>query len=310
MKALKHQKNMQNIEIGVIILTKNEDLHLNRCLESIFKISKNIFVVDSFSNDKTLEILERHGIIYEKRAWLNYADQFQWAIDNFPYQVEWLMRLDADEYLSKELVQSILDLNPSQIEDYNSIYVNRRLVFNGKWIKYGGYYPVQLLRIWRSGTGSIEDRWMDEHIVVENENSMDVKGDIVDENLNNFSWWIQKHNGYASREALDYLIHELNIYEERVVLNRGDRSTELKRRLKDGLYEKLPLFIRAVFYYFYRYIIRFGFIDGSEGFIWHFMQGLWYRMLVDVKIWKVRNMVKNGETFQGAVSKELQIKLP
>lgn len=301
---------MRNIEIGVIILTKNEELHLQRCLESVFKISENIFVVDSFSDDNTIDILEQNGVSYEKRAWLNYSDQFKWAMDNFPYQVDWLMRLDADEYLSEELVRSILDLHPDQIVDYNSLYVNRRLVFNGKFIKYGGYYPIQLLRIWRNGTGAIEDRWMDEHIVVENESSIDLKGDIVDENLNNFSWWVQKHNGYASREALDYFIHKHNIYEESIVLNQSGRPTELKRRFKDGLYDKLPLFVRAVFYYLYRYILRFGFLDGTEGFIWHFMQGLWYRMLVDVKIWKVRRMVKNGETFQEAINKELQIKLP
>ena len=297
------------MKIGVIILVYNEELHIKRCLESVAKISNDIFVVDSYSKDKTISILEKMDICYRSRAWVNYADQFQWAIDNFPFATDWLMRIDADEFLSKELVSSINSLSDKDVLGYNALYVNRKVVFNGRAITYGGYYPVELLRFWRKDMGSIEDRWMDEHIVVTNEKPYKLKGDIVDENLNTFSWWVQKHNGYASREAMDYFIHKLELSEENIILKKGRRSTEIKRRFKDGVYDQLPLFLRALMYFFYRYFIRFGFLDGIQGFIWHFMQGLWYRMLVDVKIWRVNRLTDKGISIRDAIKNELNLKM-
>lgn len=296
------------MNIGVIILTKNEEIHISRCMDSVSKISDKIFVVDSYSDDNTVSIVKSHGGLVKQRNWKNYSDQFQWAIDNFPFDVDWLMRIDADEYLSDELCLNVNNINEKELVNNNSIYVNRRIVFNGKWIRRGGIYPTELLRIWRIKCGKIEDRWMDEHIVVRNESSIKLKGDIIDENINNFTWWINKHNSYASREALDYLIHKFKLHEEEIVL-KSLRKSGVKRILKETIFENSALLVRPIIYFIYRYFFRLGFIDGVEGFIWHFMQGLWYRMLVDVKIWKVKKAINRGATIESAILKELNISL-
>jgi hypothetical protein len=134
---------------------------------------------------------------------------------------------------------------------------------------------------------------MDEHIKVTGP-TVDVAGEIIDDNLNTLSWWTEKHNQYASREAIDLLNLEYGFMPlDSVARLRGGKQAGVKRWIKEVVYARLPGGSRAGLYFLYRYIIRFGFLDGHAGMSFHFLQGFWYRYLVDAKIAEVRRRMRS-----------------
>lgn len=281
-------------DISVIILTYNEEKHIERCIKSLKPFVKDIFIVDSYSNDKTLEIAEKLGAKIYQNKWVNYATQFQWGLDNCPIKTKWVMRMDADEYIEPELAEEIKKTLPNLPENVKGIYLKRKVYFQGKWIRWGGFYPHILLRIWQYGYGRIEQRWMDEHIVLsEGDTFLIEKGNIVDDNKNNITWWIDKHNKYATREMLDLMNIKYGFFEkDDTITNMEDPQAKKKRIIKEKIYSRLPLGLRPTLYFLYRYFLKLGFLDGWEGFIFHFMQGYWYRLLVDVKCWEFERKLK------------------
>ena len=274
-------------DISVIILTQNEEKHIERCLKSLLLFTDKIFIVDSGSTDRTIEIAESLGAKVIHNQWITYATQFNVGIAKNPFQTKWLMRMDADEYVTSELAQEINDTINNFSEDVSGFYIKRRVFFMNQWIRRGGYYPIWLLRIWKNGQGICEELWMDEHIKLSGGKTIQLKNDIVDHNLNNLTWWIQKHNNYAIREVIDLLDIKYNFAEtERVEPVLFGTQEQRKRYLKIK-YASLPLFTRPVIYFLFRYILKLGFLDGKKGLIWHFLQGLWYRFLVDAKLFEV-----------------------
>ncbi len=271
-------------DLSVLILVHNEELHIERCIRSLLPVCKKVYIVDSFSTDKTVEIAKALGAEVYQNSWTNYAIQYQWGLDNCPIDTEWIMRMDADEYLLPELQEEILQNLEHLPNDVSGVYIKRRVYFMEKWIKHGSYYPTWLLRIWRYDLGRIEERWMDEHIKLSSGKVIQFENDLVDDNKNNLTWWINKHNNYATREAIDILniIYDFKVYDE-ITPNFFGTQEQKKRWLKKK-YAKLPLFLRPLLYYIWRYFIKLGFFDGKEGLIWHFLQAAWYRFLVDAKI--------------------------
>ena len=270
--------------ISVLILTFNEEKHIERCIKSLQSFTNNIFIVDSYSTDKTLEIAESLGANVYQNKWINYAVQYQWGLDNCPIETEWVMRMDADEYVLPELGDEInTKMNTLDVET-SGVYIKRRVHFMDRWIKHGSYYPIWLLRIWRFNKGKIEERWMDEHIKLSAGKTIQFENDLVDDNKNNLTWWTEKHNNYATREAVDILniIYSFKKYDE-VEPNLMGTQEQRKRWLKIR-YSSLPLFFRPVLYFTWRYFFKLGFLDGKSGLVWHFLQGGWYRFLVDAKI--------------------------
>lgn len=287
---------MNKTDLSVIILTRNEKLHIKRCIESLINVADKIILVDSFSEDETLSIAKEFGdkiTIYE-RKWKNYADQFQWAIDNADIDTKWVMRMDADEYFEQDLIKEI-PLFLAEIGDsVNSIYVRRKYFYKNKWIKHGGVYPLHLLRIWRTGQGRVEQRWMDEHIVVDNPHSVSLKGHIVDDNLNDMNWWTLKHIKYADREVIDLLnVKYCFLPKDEQMKSSGGFQARLKRKVKENIYLKLPASLRSGIYFLYRIIIRLGFLDGAKGWDYHLMQGLWYRSYVDIRYKELDALIKD-----------------
>lgn len=277
------------VDLTVIILTFNEEIHIERCIRSVQPIAKQIFVVDSFSTDRTVEIAESLGARAWQHEFINQAQQFQWALETLPVETEWVMRMDADEYLEPDLQDELKHVLQEVPENITGFYIRRKVFFCGKWIRHGGFYPHTLLRIWRHGMGRIEQRWMDEHIVLpENSKTMMLKGHLVDDNLKGITFWIDKHNSYASREMVDLLNNKFSLLKRDESLKRLKGSqAKRKRIIKDEVYSRLPVGLRATLYFIYRYFLRMGFLDGKEGFFWHFLQGYWYRMLVDAKLMEI-----------------------
>ena len=196
---------MHKNNLSVLILTFNEEKHIKRCIESLTAITKDIFIVDSYSSDRTVEIAESLGAKIYRNNWVNYATQYQWGLDNCHINTEWVMRMDSDEYISPDLANEVNQDLSLLGDDVSGVYIKRRVHFMNRWIKYGGYYPIWLLRIWRFNKGRIEERWMDEHIKLKDGDKVQFKHDLIDDNKNNLTWWTEKHNNYATREAVDIL---------------------------------------------------------------------------------------------------------
>jgi len=295
--------------ILAIILTYNEEQHIGRCISSVKKIASNILIVDSYSTDKTVNIALNHGALVLSHEYINHAKQFNWALDQVNPPVKWILRIDADEYLDEKLILEIKNKISNIPEDIKGINVNRRIDFLGDRINYGGLFPIKILRLFRYGFGHCENRWMDEHIIVEG-SIINFDGEIVDNNLNNLTWWINKHNAYASREALDILNREFKIFPmDSVGDTTGFEQAKIKRWLKENIYSKLPLGFRALIYFNYRFIFRFGFMDKKQGRIFHILQGFWYRYLVDAKVFEVKKfMSKENVSVETAIEKVLSIK--
>jgi glycosyltransferase involved in cell wall biosynthesis len=279
------------LSLAVIILTYNEELHIERCIRSVKNIADKIIIVDSYSTDHTIQIATKLGADIHLNSWPgNQSDQLNWALTNISIDSDWILRLDADEFLLPDLNLEIEKKIQNIDDNITGIYLRRRIYFMGKWIKYGGSYPIKLLRLWRTNFGYWEKKEMDEHFILLKGESIVLDHDFVDENLNNFSWWINKHNSYSIREVNEYyrLKEEIKT-KQKINIEKYDINKN-KLFLKIKFYYNLPLIIRPFFYFLYRYIFLLGFLDGFQGFIWHFMQCLWYRILVDVKIIEARKL--------------------
>ena len=264
--------------VSVIILTSNERLHIRRCIERVRPVATEIFVVDCHSTDGTQAIARGLGATVVEHDWPgNQATQFNWALDNLPLTGEWVLRLDADEYLTPELVAEVsarLDTLPPEV---TGVRFKRRHIFLGKWVRHG-VYPVWLLRLARRGAFRCEQRKMDEHLRLAEGREVAFSHDFVDHNLNDLLWWSQKHLGYAKREADD-------LAEAAFDVGALTGQAAAKRRLK-ARYAHLPRFWRAFAYFVYRYFLRLGFLDGVPGFLWAFLQAFWYRTLVDALLYE------------------------
>lgn len=270
---------MNKISLTSIILTFNEELHIERCLKNVCPISEKVYVIDCFSKDRTCEIASKfENVEVVQHEWPgNQAAQFNWFIDNHEIASDWILRLDADEYLSGEAVKEITETLPSLPQDVTGCVMKRDIIFLGRRIKHGKLKTIKLLRIWRTGKGRIENREMDEHAILTEGRSIELKNWFFDDNLNGIDAWIRKHLDYANRESKSQLLNEATTTEASAT-DMGARNKQKSR------YYSLPKFWRGFMFFVLRYIFLGGFLDGKQGFVWNFMQCWWYRTLVDVKI--------------------------
>lgn len=286
------------LDLSVIILTYNEEIHIRRCLENVCPIAKEVFLIDCFSTDSTIEIAKKFdNVTVLQHEWPNtkYAGQFNWGLQNAPIHTKWVLRLDADEYLMPELVEELQEKLPSLPDDVNGIIFNRRHIFMDKWMK-RGIYPVKLLRVFRYGKGMCEQRLMDEHIQLTEGRSVEFEHDFCDHNLNDLTWFCHKHVNYAIREAVDLLDIELGLTGAAVTDENKNISHQAQmKRMKKHKYARQPLFWRSFAYFCYRYFLKGACLDGKVGFIWTFLQGWWYRTLVDAKIFEVKRVCGNDK---------------
>lgn len=288
------------LDVTTIILTYNEELHIRRCLENVCPFSKKVIVVDSPSTDKTVDICSEFTnveVVVHKYPG-NQAEQFNWAIDNLSIETEWVLRIDADEYLLPELVEELCNKVPSLPEDVTGIELKRRHIFMDRWVKHG-IYPILILRMFRTGFARYDNRLMDEHIVLNHGHSIVTENDFCDHSLIPIDDYCQKHLNYAKREAVEMLNEKYSL----VAQNGNDdkecgtfgRQAAMKHKSKNK-YNTLPLFFRSFLYFVYRYIIRGGFLDGKAGFVFAFVQGWWYRTMVDVNIYSVEKECGGNKT--------------
>ena len=297
-------------DLTVVILAKNEEKNLRKCVESFRGVVKRFVIVDSFSTDGTEVLcrelnaeLQKIGscLDFYQNKWISYADQLNWGLHNTGINTEWSMRMDADEEIMEDLAEEIDEKLPQIKAPVNGVVLRRRVYFMGRWIKHGGRYPELLLRIFRTGKASCEMKIMDEHMILSEGTTVEFRHDLIDNNQKDLEWWTSKHNWYSNREVLDHQMTLENAMDESLEQDGiSSGQAKMKRVVKNSGYYRLPKFFRAHLYFIYRYYIKLGFLDGPEGKIFHFLQAYWYRFLVDAKIYECEKKGKKMEP-QGAL---------
>jgi glycosyltransferase involved in cell wall biosynthesis len=270
----------QRANIAVVILAYNEAVNLPQALASVCGWAREVFVLDSFSTDATVEIALKAGCKVKQNPFIDYAKQRNFAIEHLAIQSAWILFLDADEWLSaglKDEIAQVILVNPEE----NGFYLKRRMIWMGKWIK-RGYYPTWILRLFRRGTGKCEDRAVNEHLIVEGKIGY-LQHDFIHEDHKDISDWIAKHNRYATCEALELLKQDCQQQQGEISVRFWGTQAERKRWLRYRIWNRMPPLFRPWIYFCYRYFFSGGFMEGRQGFIFHFLQALWVQILIDVK---------------------------
>ena len=299
---------MKPNDITILIFTRNEEKHITRCIQSLLDLEGRIVLVDGFSTDCTKSIAENFGaeVIQKKTEGkvFNFGKEINWALDNISIESEWVLKIDADEFLSPQLcreIKSRLTQWPSEIV---GAYLKRRVYFMDRWIRWGDYYPVYEPRIWRNGKARYEEKFADEQLIFAPGQTIVMENDFHEKHLMYLTEWTSKHNSYSVREAIDFLISKHKLIQDVDSTNKTGSRVKTRRWLKNNVYYRTPYFVRPLLYFTYRYFVKLGFLDGKEGLIWHFLQGCWYRFLVDAKIYQVEVTAKKEKiSIQEAIKK-------
>jgi len=260
---------MKTKKFAVLIITYNEEQHIERCINSIKKISNFTLVVDSFSIDKTVSLAKKCGATVVSRKFLSHSDQINFGIGQL-VDFDLVLRIDADEIL----VGGTLDLT-SCLDTANGFFLKRNIKFMGDVVKYGGVANKKVLRLFRPRHAHCEDVLMDEHILV-NGDTQNLEAEILDDNLNNFSWWTNKHIGYSKKQVIDLLDNPKKY--------SAKSRLDIHRGIFIRVYGLFPHRWRALMYFVYRMFLRGGCRDKGNAFYFHVFQAFWYRSIIECEL--------------------------
>lgn len=270
--------------LAIVILTFNEEKNISKCLESVKDLKAPIYIIDSYSTDATEEIARKYGAFFIQHTFSTHTIQWKFALTQLPPEVDWVLGLDADQTLTPELFIEIKELFSRETEmEYSGFYLRRRNFFLGKWIRFGGYQNRFLLKLFKKDAVYLdESELMDHHFYV-NGRTQKLKNDLIEDNLKeDLPFWKKKHIRYAELQAKEE--------HEKLLLNPGSffGNQDERRLFLKNLWNRMPLFIRPILYFLYRFIFLGGFLDGRIGIKFHYLQAYWYRRLVDENIFKMR----------------------
>ena len=282
---------MSDPSIDLVVLTLNEERNLARCLASVNGLVDSIFVVDSGSTDATVRVAERFNANVVEHPFVNQAQQLNWALENLPIRSDWILRLDADEYLLPALKEELHDAIRSVPDDVSGMYLRRRLIFLGRWIRHGEVYPTWILRAFRTGAAISEEIELNEHMILRHGRGIRLKNDFVNHQDLGLKEWLLKHEAYADRHARFLTRLENSVGMSMPPTLRGTQAQQRRWRERN-FYARFPLLLRPLGYFIYRYFIRLGFLDGREGAIFHVLHAFWYRFYIDAKIFERQILVR------------------
>ena len=272
------------MKVSIIILTFNEELNITDCLNSIKNISNDIVVLDSFSTDRTIEICKNYNCRLFQNKFYNHAQQINWGLDEIKFKNDWILRLDADERIPTNLANEILELEPPV--DVYGFYLNKKMYWMKKWLRFGRMYPHYILRLFRQDSGKYEQK-TEEHLVVKGK-CIYLKNDFYEDNIqNDITYFTNKHMYTAEGEVKEII--EVIKSESEIKPKLFGNKVERTRWLKIKAYNNFPLFLRPFLYFVYRYIFCLGFLDGLPGLTYHFLQAFWYRFYIDTRLYEIKN---------------------
>ena len=272
--------------VAVVILTCNEELNLPHALRSVSGWANEILVLDSLSTDRTRDIARSFGCQVFERRFDDYARQRNHALTQLPIRSEWVLFLDADEYLTESIkteISAVVARNPAE----DGFYLNRRFIWMGKWIK-RGYYPSWILRLFRHGKARCEDRAINEQMIVDGGVGY-LEHDFIHEDRKGVGDWIAKHNAYATREARELLRKSSPDGYQEIDAKFFGGQAQRKRWIRQRVWGRLPPLVRPFVYFAHRYVVAGGFLDGKAAFVYHVLHALWYPFLIDVKYLEMKS---------------------
>lgn len=270
-------------DLTAIILTRNEEANIARCIDSLRGFARRVVVVDSGSTDDTAAIACAHGAEVVEHPFTYYAAQFNWAIEHTGAATEWLLRLDADERFTPALCAECEALLSGAAADVTGVSMEADFYFLGRLLRHGGSKRRKIM-IFRRGHGALEDRKRDAHTILLDGRYVRAKHRFEHHDVKDLGDYIARCNWYAIREKQDYLAY-LAGADESV---NTDAALQRTRKRKFGLYYRAPMFLRAWLWFVYKYIFCGGFLDGVPGLVYHFFECYWYRFLVDARIYEQR----------------------
>ncbi len=276
------------IPLSAVVLTKDEEKNIKSCLDTIEGWADEIFIVDSGSSDRTLEIASQYTRNIFEHPFLDYASQRNWAQDNLPLSHDWVFHIDADERVSPDLTEQIRNaFSEGQFERVNGFLVRRKIRFLGSYIKHGGIYPTYHCRVFRRSCGRCESRRYDQHFLVIGGTNR-LESDLIEETASSLFSWTARHNRWAQMEAAELRSKTLGSAVGQVQANITGSAIERRRWLRTSIYARSPMFIRSLLYFLLRYVVRGGFLDGTPGLIYHVLHGFWFRFYVDACVYEAR----------------------
>jgi glycosyltransferase involved in cell wall biosynthesis len=274
------------IPITLIVTTRNEEVNVERCLQSAHGFIDQIFVVDSDSTDRTVEIARKYAEVvnlpYDHSKIIPWI--YQWALDNLPIRNEWVMILEADQAITAELKLELEALFSQPEIVGNGFYVRRRQIFRGKELRFGGYGSKYMLKIFRRSAGELDPEETDTRVYVKGQTGK-LKSPIIEDNQKEHEilFYLQKHLRYADTFAREELQRRQRGMDWKLKPRLFGTPDERTLWLKT-IFFSLPLYVRPFVYFFYRYVVLCGFLDGKEGTIFHFLQAFWFRLVWDIRL--------------------------
>jgi glycosyltransferase involved in cell wall biosynthesis len=275
------------IPVSVIVTTRNEAANIERTLQAIAGFVDEIFVIDSESSDGTVEIARAYAtdvinLPYEHGRIIPWI--FQWGLDNLPIRNAWVLILEADQRPDEDLKRALHALFARPTIEESGFYLRRKQIFRGRWIRYGGYGSKWMLKLFRKDCGALDPKEEDTRVYVRGR-AAKLAGWLVEENAKeeHILFYLEKHLRYADAFARDEIERRRAgikwKLEPRFLGTPDERTLWLK-----SVYYRTPLYLRPWIYFLYRYFLRLGFLDGKQGFIFHFLQAYWFRLVVDIRL--------------------------
>ena len=242
------------VPIAVIMISLNEGHNLNDVCENLSGWAHEVFLVDSYSKDETIDIALNYGIRVVQRRFRGFGDQWNFALNELDIKSPWVMKLDPDERLTDELKINIS--NVISENQYDAFSLKRRLWFMGKSLS----IHQKLIRVWRPGVCRFSDVDVNEHPIIDG-NVGHVKGDLEHRDSPNLDHWLEKQNRYSTLEA-EIAYKNKPLSDEQIFF-----GTSLQRRmwLKRNFY-KVPF--RYFFLFVYHYLFQGAIRSGRVGYIW------------------------------------------
>ncbi|HEY2787283.1 MAG TPA: glycosyltransferase family 2 protein [Fimbriiglobus sp.] len=274
---------MADTFITVIILTFNEKSNLPDALDSVVGWAREVFVVDSYSTDQTVDIALSYtdrGVRVVQHAFENYSKQWNWALSRLPFTGDWVLKLDADERVTEEFKREVEIILATAVPDLEGISFRRRIFFMNRPLNWGGVSQNHDMRMWRAGAARFDDRPVNEHALVGGKITL-LKSFLDHRDTKSVSDWLDKHNRYSSLEARALTAGDMTGgVAVRLFGTAGERRMWLR-----SVYFRLPG--RSFFYFLYRYLFRLGFLDGRAGFRYALLYAT-FLYWIDLKIAEYR----------------------
>lgn len=279
----------QPVDLTAMIVTYNEARNLPACLASVAGWVRAIVVVDSGSTDETVVIARRAGATVVPHPFESHPAQWNWALRTVTVQTPWVLAIDADQRVTPALRDRLAETLPMAPPDLAGYYVERRLVFRGRWLRWGGC-TRWMLKVFRTGQARSDEAEAPDHRFYVAGKTGTLRAPLLEENQNeqDLAVWLAKQRQRAQRQAELEWRWRAGDPPPWLIRPTWRGSPDQRILWWKSRWYRMPRYLRPVLYFLYRYLLLGGWLDGWPGLLFHGVQGFWLRWLVDVELGRLR----------------------